>query len=220
MSEPRQTTTAAPSEPSSLALPANPTTTSYPPFTGTGPTISNVVCGMNLNCLLDLKSIALHCRNASYNPKRFPAVVLRIRNPKATALVFARGKLQVLGCKSPSDAHLAGRKFARMIQKCGHHPRLTEFTVQNMVANADTRILIRLEGLHAKCVGFTEFEPELFPGLVFRMVEPRVTLLVFARGKVVFLGARRREELEEAVRKVWPLLLEFRMGEVGFVGGG
>lgn len=94
---------------------------------------------MNLNCLFDLKFIVMHSRNATYNPKRFPAAVLRIREPKATALVFAAGKLQVLGTKSVEDAKLASRKFARMLQKLGFQPRIEDFKVQNIVGNADTR---------------------------------------------------------------------------------
>ncbi|KAK5130002.1 hypothetical protein LTR08_002557 [Meristemomyces frigidus] len=180
------------------------------PFTGSGPTISNVVCGMNLNCRLHLDHIAVHARNSTYRPKRFPACVLRLREPTATALVFAGGKMQVLGTKSVDDARLAGRKFARMLQKLGYEPELTDFVVQNMVANADTQMLIRLEGLQAKCWRFTRWTPEIFPGLVFYLMQPKMTMLIFARGKMVFVGAKSREDIDEALRLVWPVLLEFR----------
>ncbi|KAI7676920.1 hypothetical protein KC319_g4209, partial [Hortaea werneckii] len=108
--------------------PSNLTNPNIPPFTGTGPTISNVVAGMDVNCLIDLKTVAMHCRNSLYNPKRFPAVIMRIREPKATGLIFAKGKLQVLGCRSVDDARLAGRKFARILQKTGFAGvKLTDF---------------------------------------------------------------------------------------------
>ena len=118
--------------------------------------------------------------------------------------------MQVLGTKCVDDARLASRKFARMLQKLEYQPELTDFVVQNMVGNADTKMLIRLEGLQAKCWLFTRWDPEIFPGLVFFVMKPRMTLLIFARGKVVFLGAKSREDIDEALTQVWPLLLEFR----------
>lgn len=70
----------------------------------------NVVATVNLDCKLDLKEIALRARNAEYNPKRFAAVIMRIREPKSTALIFSSGKMVVTGSKSETDAKLAARK--------------------------------------------------------------------------------------------------------------
>lgn len=74
---------------------------------------------VNLNCKLDLKKIALHARNAEYNPKRFAAVIMRIREPRTTALIFSSGKMVCTGAKSEEDSRLAARKYARIIQKLG-----------------------------------------------------------------------------------------------------
>ena len=74
---------------------------------------------MNLCCKLDLKKIALHARNAEYNPKRFAAVIMRIREPRTTALIFSSGKMVCTGAKSEDDSRLAARKYARIIQKLG-----------------------------------------------------------------------------------------------------
>lgn len=84
---------------------------------GIVPTLQNIVATVNLDCRLDLKTIALHARNAEYNPKRFAAVIMRIREPKTTALIFASGKMVVTGAKSEDDSKLASRKYARIIQK-------------------------------------------------------------------------------------------------------
>ncbi|POS81681.1 TATA-box-binding protein, partial [Erysiphe pulchra] len=78
---------------------------------GVIPTLQNVVATVNLDCRLDLKTIALHARNAEYNPKRFAAAVMRIREPKTTALIFASGKMVVTGAKSEDDVKLASRKY-------------------------------------------------------------------------------------------------------------
>ncbi|KAK3708812.1 hypothetical protein LTR37_011333 [Vermiconidia calcicola] len=180
------------------------------PLTVIGPNISNVVSGCNLNSRFDLKNIALHGRNAIYNPKRFPAVVLRIREPKSTALIFEGGKMQVLGTKSIDDAKLASRKFARILQKMGYNVRLEDFIVQNMVGSADTRMVIGLEGLCTAHYPYTKYEPELFPGLVYTMLSPKMTVLVFAKGKLVFLGAKRKEDLEQALQSLYPVLVHHR----------
>jgi TATA-box binding protein (TBP) (component of TFIID and TFIIIB) len=73
----------------------------------------------------------LHARNAEYNPKRFAAVIMRIRDPKTTALIFASGKMVVTGAKSEDDSKLASRKYARIIQKLGFNAKFTDFKIQN-----------------------------------------------------------------------------------------
>uniref|UniRef100_A0A452XHI2 TATA-box binding protein n=1 Tax=Aegilops tauschii subsp. strangulata TaxID=200361 RepID=A0A452XHI2_AEGTS len=79
----------------------------------------NIVSTVNLDCRLDLKQIALQARNAEYNPKRFAAVIMRIRDPKTTALIFASGKMVCTGAKSEEHSKLAARKYARIVQKLG-----------------------------------------------------------------------------------------------------
>jgi transcription initiation factor TFIID TATA-box-binding protein len=80
---------------------------------------SNIVSTVNLGEKLELKKISLYARNAEYNPKRFAAVIMRIRQPRTTALIFASGKMVCTGAKSEDDSRLAARKFARIIQKIG-----------------------------------------------------------------------------------------------------
>ena len=83
------------------------------------PTLQNIVSTVNLGCTLELKKIALYARNAEYNPKRFAAVIMRIRSPRTTALIFSSGKMVCTGAKSEDDSRLAARKYARIIQKLG-----------------------------------------------------------------------------------------------------
>jgi hypothetical protein len=91
--------------------------------------LQNIVATVNLDCRLDLKTIALHARNAEYNPKRFAAVIMRIREPKTTALIFASGKMVVTGAKSEDDSKLASRKYARIIQKLGFNAKFVGLLV-------------------------------------------------------------------------------------------
>ncbi|XP_014247445.1 TATA-box-binding protein isoform X2 [Cimex lectularius] len=90
---------------------------------GITPQLQNIVSTVNLGCKLDLKKIALHARNAEYNPKRFAAVIIRIREPRTTALIFSSGKMVCTGAKSEDDSRLAARKYARIIQKLGFQLR-------------------------------------------------------------------------------------------------
>lgn len=180
------------------------------PAHGIVPTLQNIVATVNLVVKLDLKTIALHARNAEYNPKRFAAVIMRVRQPKTTALIFASGKMVVTGAKSEDDSRLAARKYARIIQKLGFEAQFTEFKIQNMVGSCDVKFPIRLEGLAFSHGHFSSYEPELFPGLIYRMVKPKVVLLIFVSGKVVLTGAKTREEIYEAFNNIYPVLTEFR----------
>ncbi|KAK0742525.1 transcription factor TFIID-domain-containing protein [Apiosordaria backusii] len=177
---------------------------------GITPTLQNIVATVNLDCRLDLKTIALHARNAEYNPKRFAAVIMRIREPKTTALIFASGKMVVTGAKSEDDSKLASRKYARIIQKLGFNAKFTDFKIQNIVGSCDIKFPIRLEGLASKHHNFSSYEPELFPGLIYRMIKPKIVLLIFVSGKIVLTGAKVREEIYQAFEMIYPVLQDFR----------
>lgn len=177
---------------------------------GIVPTLQNIVATVNLDCRLDLKTIALHARNAEYNPKRFAAVIMRIREPKTTALIFASGKMVVTGAKSEDDSKLAARKYARIIQKLGFNAKFTDFKIQNIVGSCDVKFPIRLEGLAYAHGTFSSYEPELFPGLIYRMVKPKIVLLIFVSGKIVLTGAKHREEIYRAFEAIYPVLSEYR----------
>ncbi|KAM0678076.1 TATA-binding protein (TBP) [Binucleata daphniae] len=174
------------------------------------PILQNVVATVNLKCKLDLKQIALKAKNAEYNPKRFAAVIMRIRDPKTTALIFASGKMVITGAKSEQASLLAARKFARIINKLGFQIEFAEYTIQNIVSSCDTKFNIRLEGLAFAHSNFCSYEPELFPGLVYRMVKPRIVLLIFVSGKVVLTGAKVREEIYEAFDNIYPVLMQHK----------
>jgi len=177
---------------------------------GIVPTLQNIVATVNLGCRLDLKTIALHARNAEYNPKRFAAVIMRIRDPKTTALIFASGKMVVTGAKSEDDSRLASRKYARIIQKLGFDAKFQEFKIQNIVGSCDVKFPIRLEGLSLSHMQFSSYEPELFPGLIYRMLRPKVVLLIFVSGKIVLTGAKVREEIYAAFNQIYSVLVEFK----------
>ena len=152
------------------------------------PQLQNIVSTVNMGVKLDLKKIALHARNAEFNPKRFAAVIMRIREPRTTALIFSSGKMVCTGAKSEEDSRLAARKYARIVQKLGFPTKFKDFKIQNMVirekcshsvtnicisqvGSCDVKFPIRLEGLVLTHSQFSSYEPELFPGLIYRSVE-------------------------------------------------
>ncbi|XP_032080204.1 TATA box-binding protein-like protein 2 [Thamnophis elegans] len=184
--------------------------TPTPEASGIVPQLQNIVATVNLACKLDLKNIALQARNAEYNPKRFAAVIMRIREPRTTALIFSSGKMVCTGAKSEDQSRLAARKYARVVQKLGFPAKFLDFKIQNMVGSCDVRFPIRLEGLVLTHQQFSSYEPELFPGLIYRMVKPRIVLLIFVSGKVVLTGAKDRSEIYEAFENIYPILKGFK----------
>ncbi|KAH7652300.1 TATA-box binding protein [Dioscorea alata] len=178
--------------------------TMQPP--GVTVTLQNIVSTSNLCCKLDLKVIAQQARNAEYNPKRFAAVIMRIKEPRTTALIFASGKTVCTGAKSEEQSLLASRKYARIIQKLG----FDEFKVHNIVGTCDVQFPIRLEGLACSHNHFCSYEPEIFPGLIYRMREPKTVLLIFVSGKVILTGSKSKADILRAFQQIYPVLAEFR----------
>jgi len=172
--------------------------------------IQNCVSTVNLGCELNLQNINFRTRNSEYNPSRFHGVVMRIREPRCTALIFKSGKLVCTGARNEEFASLGTRKFARIIQKLGYSVKFKEFKIQNLVATVDLRFPIRLENLNQMHGQFSSYEPELFPGLIYRMVKPRVVLLIFVNGKIVFTGAKSKSEINESLENIYPILQSFR----------
>ncbi|KAJ8910768.1 hypothetical protein NQ315_008889 [Exocentrus adspersus] len=173
-------------------------------------TLQNCVATVDLHTTLDLTMINARTRNSEYNPRRFHGVIMRLREPRSTALIFKSGKIVCTGARNEQDGLLASKKFARIIQKLGFNVQFANFKVQNLVATCDLRFPIKLENLNLMHGQFSSYEPELFPGLVYRMIKPRLVLLIFVNGKIVFTGAKARQEIKDALDNIYPILRSFR----------
>ncbi|XP_018800514.1 PREDICTED: TBP-related factor [Bactrocera latifrons] len=172
--------------------------------------LQNVVATVSVGCELNLQDINFRTRNSEYTPSRFHGVVMRMREPRCTALIFRTGKIICTGARNETEASLGARKFARILQKLGYPVKFVDFKLQNIVATVDLRFPIRLENLNQMHGQFSSYEPELFPGLIYRMVNPRMVLLIFVNGKIVFTGAKARKDILECLDKIYPTLLSFR----------
>lgn len=170
----------------------------------------NVVATVSVACELNLQDINFRTRNSEYSPSRFHGVVMRMRDPRCTALIFRTGKIICTGARNEAEANLGTRKFARILQKLGYPVKFIDFKLQNIVATVDLRFPIRLENLNQVHGQFSSYEPELFPGLIYRMVKPRMVLLIFVSGKIVFTGAKARKDIMECLESIYPILQSFR----------
>ena len=177
------------------------------------PQLQNIVSTADLKCKLDLRTIALKARNAEYNPKRFAAVIMRIREPKTTALIFASGKMVCTGAKSEEDSKKAARQYAKIIQKLNYDVKFSSFKIQNIVGSCDVGFKISLEGLSTQNK-YCSYEPEVFPGLIYKMIEPKIVLLIFVSGKIVLTGAKERNQIYDAFKKILPVLQKHKKKEL------
>ena len=84
----------------------------------------------------------------------------------------------------------AAKKYARIIMKAGFEVKFREFKIQNIVGSCDVKFPINLDFLQRKHTSFCQFEPEIFPGLIYRMMRPHIVLLIFVSGKLVLTGAK------------------------------
>ena len=173
--------------------------------------IQNVVASATLDQKINLLDIMKVFRNVEYRPKQFPGLVFRLKRPKTATLIFGSGKMVCTGAKSEKQARSAVMKVVRELKANGivilGKPRIV---IQNMVSSADLHGKIDLETA-SDIMDNVMYEPEQFPGLIYRMTEPKVVLLVFASGKLVITGAKREEQVYEAVEKIRATLIDYEL---------
>ena len=164
--------------------------------------IENVVASAVLNHNVDLEAITKLFPMAEYRPEQFPGLVFRLKKPKTATLIFSSGKMVCTGAKSENLAIKAVEKVVKELKSHGivivGKPRIQ---IQNIVASASLGGKIDLEKA-TYTLSKTMYEPEQFPGLIYRMDIPKVVILLFSSGKLVCTGAKKEEEVYEAVNKL------------------
>jgi len=164
--------------------------------------IENVVASVTLKQKIDLNSVVKAFPSVEYRPEQFPGLVFRLKKPKTATLIFGSGKMICTGAKSERQAKTAVRKVVRELKENGivivGRPIIQ---VVNMVASVSLGGRIDLEK-STYTLGRTMYEPEQFPGLIYRMDEPKVVILLFTSGKLVCTGAKTEEEVYESVKKL------------------
>ena len=166
--------------------------------------VENIVASTTFAEKLDLDMIAQSLDEAEYEPEQFPGLVYRLKDPKTATLLFRSGKANCTGAKNIEDVRKTVDIIAEKLRKLGVDVyKDLEIVIQNMVAMADLKAELNLNevavGLGLENV---EYEPEQFPGLVYRIKEPKVAMLLFASGKIVCAGAKSTEDASKAVEKL------------------
>ncbi len=170
--------------------------------------IQNIVASVALNQRISLTKIVEKFPFAEYSPRVFPGLVFRLKKPKTATLIFETGKMVCTGAKSEKEAIQAVNKVTSELRKHGiplaNKPVVT---IQNIVASAELNGEIDLENVVYK-LKRVMYEPEQFPGAVFRMDVPKVVFLIFSAGKLVCVGAKKEQDIYEAVAKLQKTLEE------------
>jgi len=165
--------------------------------------IENVVATviMEITEKIDLTKIARKFEDVEYNPERFPGLVMRITKPKATFLIFSTGKMVITGLRRADEASPGVKKIMKSIKSAGINVSNPEITIQNIVASGDLHTFIDLNKA-AIIMENAMYEPEVFPGLIYRMPDPKTVFLIFSTGKVVCTGAKNKESVKVAISKL------------------
>jgi len=164
-------------------------------------TIQNVVASGNLHHDIPLEKLTIMLTNTEYNPEQFPGLVLRLAKGK-TALIFSSGKIVCTGAKSEEEVHESVKMIIRELRKIKIYiKKKPDITIQNMVASGDIGMKLNLNTLAFKLEN-AEYEPEQFPGLVYKVPSSHITFLLFGTGKIVCTGAKNEGEIKSAVRKL------------------
>ena len=179
-------------------------------MTKTKPIISieNVVASATIEQRLDLKDITKKFPDVEWRPELFPGAVFRIKNPKTATLLFRTGKMICTGSKSEKMARKAVKTVVQKLRKGKIKiKKEATVTIQNIVASINLGGRVHLEQA-ARTLPRSMYEPEQFPGLIHRMLDPKTVILIFSTGKLVCTGGKTKKDVYRSVNQLHNLLEE------------
>jgi len=178
------------------------------PFTKPIISIENVVASATIDQKLDLKDIQEKFPDVEWNPDMFPGAVFRLKNPKTATLLFRTGKMVCTGAKSEELARKAVAKVVKMLRKGKIKIKKdATVTIQNIVSSINLGGKIRLERA-ARTLPRSMYEPEQFPGVIHRMLDPKTVILIFSSGKLVCTGGKSEKDVYRSVNQLHVMLEE------------
>ena len=164
--------------------------------------IENIVASATLGIEVPLEKVVSKLEGMEYEPEQFPGIVYRLQKPKAAALIFGSGKIVCTGARNIEDVNTVFKKVISIVQSTGAKvPRGFKMQVENIVASAKLDANLNLDTI-AFNLENSEYEPEQFPGLVYRMTDPKVAFLLFGMLDAVRVAFSVRDSLEGASRLV------------------
>jgi transcription initiation factor TFIID TATA-box-binding protein len=170
--------------------------------------IENIVASAAIGKDIELTEVSKALEGVDFNREQFPGLVFKLKEPKTAALIFSSGKLVCTGAKSIESSIVAINKTVDLMRTVDKDiPHEFEIKIQNIVASANLEATLNLEAVALELEN-TEYEPEQFPGLVYRLKDPKVVLLLFGSGKVVCTGAKTKDDAKLGVERAYDRLSE------------
>ena len=165
-------------------------------------TVENVVASGDIGCRVSLEK-AVKAYPGAYRTRGFPAVAFKFRSRKlkASVLVFKNGRLICSGARSVEDALKALKKTVNILRAAGIKTGKFEAKIENIVASCGLGLEYNMDVL-AETLPRSLYEPDYFPGLVYRMENPKTVVLIFPRGKAVVAGLKTEEEIYKATKNL------------------
>ena len=164
--------------------------------------VVNIVVSTSLKHDIPLEKMAATLSNTEYNPEQFPGLVIRIKEPKTSALIFSSGKVVCTGARSMDKVEESIKKIIKSLEKINIKITIKpEIKIQNIVASGSVGMDLNLNTLAMKLEN-TEYEPEQFPGLVYKLAAAKATFLLFSNGKIVCTGTKSEKEVHAALDKL------------------
>ncbi|MBN2458322.1 TATA-box-binding protein [Candidatus Woesearchaeota archaeon] len=164
--------------------------------------VVNIVVSTSLEHDIPLEKMAATLSNTEYNPEQFPGLVIRIKDPKTSALIFSSGKVVCTGARSMDKVEESIKNIIKSLEKINVKIKIKPvINIQNIVASGSVGMDLNLNVLAMKLEN-TEYEPEQFPGLVYKLPQAKATFLLFSNGKIVCTGTKSEEEVYKALDKL------------------
>ncbi|XP_053983742.1 TATA box-binding protein-like 1 [Hylaeus anthracinus] len=170
--------------------------------------INNVVCSFSVRCHLNLREIALNGSNVEYRREN-GMITMKLRRPYTTASIWSSGKVTCTGATSEVQAKIAARRFARSLQKLGFKVRFNNYRVVNVLGTCCMPFAIKITSFSVYHKENADYEPELHPGVTYKLKEPKATLKIFSTGSVT-VTAPNVAAVQAAIEYIYPLVYEFR----------
>jgi len=163
--------------------------------------IENIVASGAIAESIDLVEFSKTVENCELNKKRFPGAVFRIADPKIAALIFSSGKIVLTGIRNNKALTDGLAIIIKSLKKAGIKPlKEPKVTITNMVCSYDLGKYININNVAvALNVENIEYEPEQFPGLVYRIKDPKIVVLIFSSGKIILTGGKNIEDVKKGL---------------------
>jgi transcription initiation factor TFIID TATA-box-binding protein len=163
--------------------------------------IENVVASGVIAESIDLNEVSSKIKSCELNTKRFPGAVYRIENPKIASLIFSSGKVVLTGIRDDKALKDGLAIIIKSLKEAGVDtldvPRVA---VTNIVCSYDIGKYINLNKVVVTLnLENIEYEPEQFPGLVYRIKDPKIVALLFSSGKIILTGGKNLDDIKKGL---------------------